>query len=221
MEYKLTRSKRKTLVVSISGGEVVVKAPSRMSVEHIERFLVQKSDWIRRKLDEFAQKNAALATVISGDTVLYHGAVLRIVPCYAARPSISGGVLFMPQQRYTDVRSRLSAIARLFKRVAAQELKDRLVRVSASLGLRFNRFSITNARTKWGSCDGDCNVRLNWRLVMLDDELVYYVMVHELAHTGHHDHSAAFWQLVERVMPNYKAAKKRLKAFSPLTALYR
>ncbi|MDE7108058.1 MAG: M48 family metallopeptidase, partial [Clostridiales bacterium] len=66
-----------------------------------------------------------------------------------------------------------------------------------------------------------CSIRLNWRLVMLDDELVTYVIVHELCHTAYHDHSSQFWDLVGRLMPNYKSVKKRLKSFSVLTTMYR
>ena len=115
----------------------------------------------------------------------------------------------------------MRAVKNWFKRTAADMLAHVLEMYSLSTGLEYTSFALTNAGGKWGSCDGNGNIRLNWRLVMLDDALSGYVAVHELAHTVHHDHSAGFWAEVEKHCPDYKALRKRLKNFSVLTALYR
>ena len=69
MQYKLIRSKRKTLTICIKDGEVIVKSPPRISVEHIEKFLEEKSEWVSKKLAEHARKTSVLSAVISGDCV--------------------------------------------------------------------------------------------------------------------------------------------------------
>ena len=220
MEYKLQRSKRKTLAVCIHEGEIIVKAPNRMSVEHIEKFLADKAVWISKKVGEYNAKTAALSPVINGTSALYHGMVLPVVPTPAAKACINGSVLYLPV-KYDDKQKRDRAVANMYKKLAQIELADKLYRTAVSTGLSYQSFALTNAKTQWGNCDGKCNIRLNWRLVMLDDELLTYVVIHELAHTVHHDHSKEFWALVQKHMPNYKAAKKRLKSYSVLTTLYR
>ncbi len=220
MDYTLKRSKRKTLCITISNGAVSVKAPLKTSVARIEEFIAEKSDWIAKKLNEQAQKSAALAPVTSGASALYHGTVLPIVPTVCTKACINGSVLYLPV-KYDDQAKRDRAIANMYKRMALAELSDRLFRLSAATGLKYKSFALTNARTQWGNCDSNCNIRLNWRLIMLDDELCNYVIIHELCHTEHHNHSAAFWAKVKSYMPNYAAAKKRLKTFSALTSLYR
>ncbi|MDE6402122.1 MAG: M48 family metallopeptidase [Clostridiales bacterium] len=222
MEYKLIRSKRKTLTICITGGEIIVKSPPRISVEHIEKFLNEKSEWISKKLGEYAKKTSALSEVISGDVVLYHGQSHPIVPSDKhKRIAIDDGKLCLPIKYSTDKSSALRAVTAWFKRIAKVELEAALEKMSVETGLKYKSFALTNARTKWGSCDGDCDIRLNWRLVMLDGALVEYVLIHELAHTVHHDHSAQFWALVKSYAPDYSATKKRLKTYSVLTSLYR
>lgn len=222
MDYKLIRSKRKTLTICIANGAVTVKAPMRTSVEHIVKFLNEKSDWIRKKLDEYEKKTDALADVISGASVMYHGQSYAVVPSEKhKRTALCDGKLCLPIKYSTDKQTAARAISAWFKRIAKVELGAALAETSAETGLKYKSFALTNARTKWGSCDGDCDIRLNWRLVMLDDVLTRYVLIHELAHTVHHNHGTEFWRLVKSYAPDYAATKKRLKAFSVLTSLYR
>ncbi|MDE6028793.1 MAG: M48 family metallopeptidase [Clostridiales bacterium] len=220
MDYRLQRSSRKTLAVCITDGKIIVKAPNRTSVAHIEQFLADKALWIAKKIGEYNAKAAALAPVTNGTSALYHGMLLPIVPTNTAKACINGSVLYLPV-KYDAQEKRDRAIANLYKKLAQTELADKLYRISASTRLSYAGFALTNARTQWGNCDGKCNIRLNWRLVMLDDELVTYVIVHELCHTAYHDHSAQFWALVQKLMPNYKTVKKRLKNFSVLTTMFR
>ncbi|MCH5166015.1 MAG: M48 family metallopeptidase [Clostridiales bacterium] len=221
MEYKLVRSKRKTLTISISDGEVTVKAPLRMGIAHIEEFIAQKSAWIQKKLDEYARKTDIMSGVIDGSQAMYHGAFLSVVRSDKhKRIALTQDALFVPA-KYEDKKKADSAIAAWYKRTASVELERELKETAERIGHKYLSFATTNARTKWGSCDGNGNIRLNWRLVMLDDGLRTYVIIHELAHTLHHNHSSAFWNEVKKYFPSYAAAKKRLKTFSVLTSLYR
>lgn len=220
MDYKLQRSKRKSLAVCVKDGEIIVKAPMRMSVAYIEDFLAEKALWIAKKVREYNAKAAAFAPITSGTSVLYHGTVLPVVQIPSGKACLNGSVLYMPI-KYDTKEKQTKAVANVYKKLAAVELADRLYRIAVSTGLSYASFALTNAKTQWGNCDGKCNIRLNWRLIMLDDELLTYVIIHELCHTKHHDHSKKFWALVQRFMPNYKSAKQRLKNFSVLTSMYR
>ena len=221
MDYKLVRSKRKTLSVCITGGEVIVKAPLEMSKEHIEDFLAQKSGWVTKKLADSARRADLFSSVIDGKQIMYHGAFYNVViKPDVKRVKFDGSALFLPE-KCLDKTAFNRAVAQWYKRVAQTELKLLLDECSARIGLRYGEFSLTNAKTKWGSCDGKCNIMLNWRILMFDSELLEYVLVHELSHTVHHNHSAAFWREVGKHMPRFKSARKRLKTFSGMTSLYR
>lgn len=221
MEYKLIRSKRKSLTISITNGEITVKAPLKTPMSHIEAFIGEKSNWIERKIAEQKRKTDLLSNVIAGECVLYHGAFLKAVSSADhKRIKIDGEYIFIPE-KYKDRTAADKALTAFLKRLAENELNILLADVSARTGLGYASFALTNARTKWGSCDGKCNIRLNWRLIMLDAELVEYVLIHELAHTVYHDHSKSFWAEVAKFMPRYNTAKKRLKTYSVLTSMYR
>lgn len=221
MEYKLIRSKRKTLSISITDGAVTVKAPRSTSLEYIEDFVNRKSDWIEKKLAEYAKKTSYLKSVMDYASVLYHGETCVIADTDdCKRIKCENGVLYLPK-KYAARDGGSSAICAWYKRVATKELGERTAEISVATGLSYKSFRLTNARTKWGSCDGECNIRLNWRLVMLPAYLVDYVIVHELSHTVHHDHSKEFWNTVGKFYSGYKAARKALKTYSVLTSLYR
>ena len=222
MEYKLERSKRKTLVIKITDGKVIVKAPKAMPDAHIQAFIDQKTKWIERKLAEHEKRKNMLGGVPQLTQAMIHGTFYPIqVADKLSRVTFDGSTLFIPRKYWTDEQKATRALVNWYKAAARVELGEELKDVSEYTGLKYNGFTLTNARTNWGSCDGDCNIRLNWRLVMLEAELVSYVVIHELAHTAHHNHSAEFWQKVESFMPNYAAVRKRLKTYAPLTSLFR
>ncbi|MDE7107339.1 MAG: M48 family metallopeptidase, partial [Clostridiales bacterium] len=149
MEYRLQRSSRKTLAVCVSDGEIIVKAPNRMSIAHIESFLAEKALWIAKKVKEYNAKTAALAPVTNGTSALYHGMLLPIVPTTTAKACINGSVLYLPV-KYDTQEKRDRAIANLYKKLAQSELADKLYRISASTRLSYSGFALTNARTQWG-----------------------------------------------------------------------
>ena len=71
---------------------------------------------------------------------------------------------------------------------------------------------ITSARTRFGSCSGKNSICFSWRLMLYPPEAIDYVIVHELAHIRHHDHSPAFYALIEQYLPDWKARMKLLKS---------
>ena len=78
------------------------------------------------------------------------------------------------------------------------------------------RILIRNQRRRWGSCAADGTLRFNWRVMLLDASLIDYIVVHELAHLTHMNHSPAFWDLVCRTVPDAQDRRKRLREMSRL-----
>lgn len=82
--------------------------------------------------------------------------------------------------------------------------------LSIQTNLPYNRVSIRGQKTRWGSCSSDKNINLNYKLLFLESEFVNYIIIHELCHTIHLNHSKEFWQLVGNFYPNYLDIRKQI-----------
>lgn len=103
------------------------------------------------------------------------------------------------------------ALVRWLQRTARRELEPLLSTLSAELGLPYGQLTVRGQRSRWGSCSGTGNISLNRALLFLEPALVRYVLVHELCHTVHHDHSPRFWQLVARCEPDWQRLDRALR----------
>ncbi len=100
---------------------------------------------------------------------------------------------------------------KILKQKAAEVLPDRVEFFSSLTGLKAESVKITSAKTRFGSCSGKNNICFSYILMQYPQEAIDYVVLHELAHTRHHNHSKSFWALVEKYMPDYKARKALLR----------
>ena len=96
-------------------------------------------------------------------------------------------------------------------RVAQQVFLERLDHFAPRLGVRYRSLKLSNAATRWGSASADGSLRLNWRLVHLELELIDYVVVHELSHLRQMNHGPEFWRVVASVMSDYEPRRQRLR----------
>ena len=90
-------------------------------------------------------------------------------------------------------------------------LPTKIAHYAALMGVAPTRVTITGARTRFGSCSGRNAISFSWRLMQYPEEAIDYVVVHELAHIRHHDHSAAFYRFIASVMPDHKARRALLR----------
>ncbi len=225
IDYTVQRSRRRTVAICIKDGKVCVKAPLKTQAGVIERFVAEKSNWIAKKLAQNRQKLEAFSDVLACRAFLWMGKPLPFNVVSQKTVRIQNGRLCVPQsfcangvpQRGTAFER---ALQRVYKRAAQPVLESRLREIADTIGLSYTSFSLTNAKTKWGSCDPQNGICLNWRLVLLDQALLDYVIVHELAHTKEHNHSKAFWLLVQKHYPKYKEAVRWLKECGILCTLY-
>ena len=97
------------------------------------------------------------------------------------------------------------------KNQAKKLLAGLLTEISNETGLEFNNLSIRSQKTRWGSCSRDKNINLNYKIIFLPYNLARHILVHELCHTVHLDHSRRFWNLVGQFDANYKEHNKILQ----------
>lgn len=94
---------------------------------------------------------------------------------------------------------------------ATKVIPDKVRHFAESMGVEYGRITIRNQKTRWGSCSGKGNLNFNCLLMLVPEDVMDYVVVHELCHLIEMNHSKAFWQQVEQVMPDYKERRKWLK----------
>ena len=99
------------------------------------------------------------------------------------------------------------------KNLARKMLIDRLIKISKKTGLSFNKVSIRNQKTRWGSCSFANNISLNIKLINLPEKLIDYVIYHELVHTVEKNHSSNFWNLLNHYLPESKKLNKELNNY--------
>lgn len=165
-EYRLIRSKRKTVALQIlPSGELVVRAPHRTSRACIERLLLEREDWIARHLQK------------------------------------------LPSPRTAPSDEQLA----LWRKAAAEYIPPRVAHFAAVMGVTPANVKINAAQKRFGSCSSKGNLNFSCRLMAYPPEAIDYVVVHELAHLIHMNHSNAFYAVVAAVLPDYKVRAAMLK----------
>ena len=209
VRYRIFRSRRRTLTITVSEGKVVVRAPLGASDELVGRFVAEKEGWILKKIEE--QTGGEFADVMEGKTLLDDG-VRKPVKYGAARSEEKGGEFFLKNEK---------AVRPFFEGTRCLFLPDEVFELSRRTGMMPADVSVRDFKARWGCCDADGRIRLNWRLVMLPPALREYVLIHELCHLKEMNHSAAFWKLVGKHCGDYRQRRQQQKKYSFLTRMYR
>ncbi len=186
-------------------GNLVVRAPKRASLIEIEKFVRVKQSWIQEKSAQMRQRRPVAKAFVDGEKFLFLGQEyqLRIIDDYRSKLDFDGSFAiskyFLPKAR------RL--FEEWYRRQARELLERRANFYEAQMGVVHRRLSITAASSRWGSCSSKATVNFSWRLIMAPMEVVDYVVVHELSHMLHHNHSGKFWLMVGRFCPDFRSAK--------------
>ncbi len=227
IDYVLQRSRRRTMVFSISMEGLVVRAPFGMPLHTVEAAVQEKSRWIVRKLsgmqERQARMDAARVHWLEAPKLDFLGCKIQVI----VAPNESGTklqqnnvlngmpndipslLLALPQQ--ANVKKIRDTTQHWLKEQAIQLYTARLNDFAIQLGVTWKSLSLSNAGTRWGSAKADGTIRLHWRLIQFSPELIDYVVAHELCHLRELNHSPRFWALVASVIPNYLTIEKKLK----------
>ena len=206
---KIIRSKRKTLSLTINeNAELIIRAPKRLSVEKIQDFINEKENWINRK--KRLIENQIKDVTSNHNKLLYLGNLFPInVEQNASKELFFTGEEFIANSIEPD--SLSLSIKKWYKNKFKEIALPRVAYFANKHNLMVNQVRIKNQKTMWGSCSSKNNINLNYLLLMAPMGVIDYVIVHELVHTIHRNHSTDFWDSVESIMPEFQEHKRWLK----------
>lgn len=216
IQYYIKKSKRaKHLLLHIDyNGTVEVVVPLRriITLKQIEKFLMEKKRWILRNLkktEEIARKANKRRNFL-----LFLGREVPIEIIESKRKRAialaSAGKLIVKVPVGKNELAK-KAIQQFYKKQAKRIIAQLAEKNARKMNVSFSRISIRSQKTLWGSCSPRKVLSFNWRLIAAPQEIIKYIIVHELAHLLHRNHSKVFWKTVQKYCPDYKKHEKWLR----------
>jgi predicted metal-dependent hydrolase len=222
IEYTIHYAKRKTATIIVYPyKDVEIIVPENTSLEKTKKLIKKKSSWIIKKIDFFNQiaEYDATKEYVEGETILYLGRQYRIKIINTENETfvkLKGKYLEIVfnkkfRTKYEEKKYVKTLVINWYKKQAEKNIKKSLVIYSKKLGLDLPIFKIKNQIKRWGSCTSKDILNFNLKIMMAPKYQFDYVIVHELCHIKHKNHSNKFWNLVGKVLNDYELRKEQLK----------
>ncbi len=205
LRVEVVRSIRRTAALHIVGSDLQVRIPEHLGDERVAAILKQKRPWIRGKVAELKRvpphRNKEL---VSGESFPYLGRNyrLKVQEGHQVGVRLSGGYLratIRPTEKGEHRTLRIQQyLQNWYRSRALERLQEKTNRYAQQIGVSPAGVSVRNFRSRWGSCDKRGQVVFNWNIIKAPHSIVDYVVIHELCHLIHPNHSKDFWQVVSR-----------------------
>ncbi len=218
ISYLLEHRQRRTVGLKITADGLVVHAPKRIFAFQLNQILREKSNWIINKLQARTANQVDAINWVDGEYLLYLGQDIRLsIMNNASNKALVFEANTLTVATPTSDNHALirRKVMQWYQKQAGLDFGRRLTILAAKLNVTTPPLTLSNAKSRWGSCNSRGEVRLNWRLLQAPPHIINYVICHELAHLKQMNHSAQFWAVVENLFPDYKQAEKALKTLSP------
>ena len=208
-------ARSKNIRIRIIGSRVKVSIPRWVPYKYALKYTEQKKPWIKENIK---QKSCFYSGAKIGK---HHELQLIKNTKEKLRSQITEKkvYVYIPEKyNLSDEvvqRKIQSACEKALTKECSALLPNKLHLLSLMNQLDYKSLAYKRLTSRWGSCDAYKNITINTHLIQLPDRLIDYVLIHELAHTKIMNHGSAFWQLVERCMPDYKEFRSELKTYAP------
>ncbi|GAB6108463.1 M48 family metallopeptidase [Fusibacter bizertensis] len=216
IEYSLTKSNRKTISIIIEkNGEVRVLAPKRLDAKSINTFVMEKEPWIREKLNMIDKNRKTKPKVFDGATIALLGKSYTMIFRQVISKKSEGLVINDTSIVFSYAGEHVDSMALKFeknlKEIARQVIEKRVETYSIKMGVTPKKVSIKDQKKRWGTCTSKGHILFNWRLIFAPLPIIDYVVIHEIAHLKHMDHSVNFWNFVSQYEANFRMKRDWLK----------
>ena len=219
INYELFFMERKSLEIAVHPDKsIVVKAPLSTSHEAVEERIRKRARWIKRQVRFFEQFDPRTPTrqFVGGESHYYLGRRYRLKIEDADQTSVllKGGYLRVKTPKNTNQQVQ-KLLKEWYMKKAKQKLQEEFDHCWESFSknkqLAQPNLNIREMQTRWGSLSSNNTLTLNTKLIQTPKECIEYVIIHELCHLIHHDHSPAFYKLLERTLPDWVKRKHKLE----------
>lgn len=220
----IRRPRRKTASISVKpDGSVRILVPATLSEQKIIELVERKSQWIQGKISHFQeiQENQREKEYVSGESFTYLGRNYRLKIIADCSGGSSSDVKLMNGRFYVHVPSNMlkntrnqyivKQLTRWYREHAIVRFRDKTMRYARQMNVTPVSVDVKDYKSRWGGCHSDGRIYYNWKVIIAPHSIVDYVVVHELCHLVHDDHSKKFWKLLGSVLPDYAERKEWLK----------
>lgn len=218
LRVEVLRSVRRTAGLHIVGNDLQVRVPEHLADQRVAEILKQKRPWIRSKVAELKRLTPHRSKeLVSGESFPYLGRNyrLKIQEGHQVGVCLSGGYLkatVRPTEKGEHRTLRIQQyLQNWYRSRALERLQEKTYRYAQQIGVSPAGVSVRNFKSRWGSCDKQGQVVFNWNIIKAPHAIADYVVVHELCHLIHPNHSKDFWQLVGRHDTSYPEHRQWLK----------
>lgn len=226
IEYTLRRSlrRKRTVALSVTKEGVIISAPAHASMRNIRKIIERRAAWIATKATEIEEaRQAAGRACTDGGIIKYLGLdyTLSLVTEESEPQSVTirGGDIIvgvpalMPDSRRNQYVG--DALRQWYEESAQEEIAAAVERCSSRTGLVPTKVRVKDLTRSWGICNPSNSITFNWRLVLAPVRIIDYIVVHELCHITHKNHSSAFYDAVAAIQPDYKDRRLELRRLAP------
>ena len=216
--YGVVRSRRTTADIVVErAGQVIVRAPAELPDEHIEDIIQSKRYWIYKTLAEWRDLNATrvLREYRNGEGFLYLGRTYRLsLVADQDMPLLLKGGRFCLRRDVVD-RGKIAVAKTAFRDYFIARGKERITQrvhyYAPKVGVIPRGIDVREQGNRWASCSPKGNLAFHWKCMMAPPTIIDYIVVHELCHCRHLNHTEAFWNEVDKILPNYRERKEWLR----------
>ena len=208
IHYSVIYKNKKNISIIINGNkEICVYAPIGISYDYIEELLKSKENWIIKNIKKIDTNN-----LNDGTYIIYRGRkFLKKVEESTIEEIVLKGDLIIIRSRSTNIHYVNDLVSNWYLDNSNNVILNRVNTLSSKYNLLPSKVLIRNQKSRWGSCNSRKEIRLNWRLVLMPDYVMDYIIIHELCHLKHMNHSNSFWSLVYKLDPDFQVSKEWLK----------
>lgn len=209
-------NRKKTISIEIKNNKVEVKAPYIISQKEIDSFLLKKKDWIDKKILFYNSiKKPIKRKFIEGENFQFLGKdlKLKIIKSDKRKNYLDKKFIYLfiknqDEKLREKVKKELEV---LFKNEAVKIFEKKTNFYAKKIDVYPKKIKVKSFKKRWGSCSYKRELSYNWKLIMAPEKIIDYVIIHELCHLIHFNHSKEYWEKVCKILPNYKTRKEWLK----------
>ena len=205
--YSVNKTNTRELYISVQDGEVSVVAPWYTTKEKIQEAILQKRNWIIKKLEEYKEENEISLRPIQILGIVYNLKIsyknIKVIQC-----NLEGSIVKVDlPKKYKKIDNDSMTdilIDKLYLKIAEKEIDNIMDKTRLLVGFAPEDYSFAEMNVTIAKCTEDNKLLINPRIIRYKREIIEYIILHEFCHLKYKNHTKSFYNLIEKYMPNYK-----------------